>query len=76
MGVALDEFSLTHSIFTKMPGVFYGFLWPKSSFTQPQRDKGGGLIEGVNLESLGADLNDPFFPSMGNSQMKSQMKWN
>ena len=65
MGVALDEFSLTHSIFTKMPGVFYGFLWPKSSFTQPQRDKGGGLIEGVNLESLGADLNDPFFPSMG-----------
>ena len=27
-----------------------------------------------NLESLGADLNDPFFPSMGNSQMKSQMK--
>ena len=74
MGVALDEFSLTHSIFTKMPGVFYGFLWPKSSFTQPQRDKGGGLIEGVNLESLGADLNDPFFPSMGNSQMKSQMK--
>ena len=40
VGVVLDEFSLTHSIFA-----FYGFLWPKSSFTQPQRDKGGDLVK-------------------------------
>ena len=48
-----------------MTGAFYGLLWPKSSFTQPQRDKGGGLDGKKKLESLGADLNDPFFPSMG-----------
>ena len=27
-----------------------------------------------NLESLGEDLNGPFFPSMADGQMKSQMK--